>query len=177
MSRCILKHRALGAAVALVLGLSLAACGGDRGDGGADPDQTPVAAPGPAVEATPEAAPPEPLSEKMPTAGLEPDGRTASWAVAVQIGATLHALTAACGQHASAELERMHDEQRDAMSGEGVDPARFDAVWSWAYRHAEEKIEAQSPEDLAKGCARLIEMEEEARRMGEMMRHMALPAS
>ena len=68
-------------------------------------------------------------------------------------------------------------EAGENLESEGVDPARFDAVWSWAYRHAEEKIEAQSPEDLAKGCARLIEMEEEARRMGEMMRHMALPAS
>ena len=169
MSRCAWPRWRL-IALAAALALALGACGGsdDPGEDAAAPV---------AVAPPPEPEPEPPLSDQMPTEGLEPDGRMAPWAVAVQIGATMHALSEACGQHDQAGLRQMQATQRAEMTASGVDAGGFDAVWDWARRHASVNIAAQPPEELEKGCARLIEMEEEARRMGEMMRHMALPAS
>ena len=165
MSRCAWPRWrliALAAALALVLG----ACGGsdDPGEDAAAPV---------AVEPPLEPEPEPPLSDQMPAEGLEPDGRMAPWAVAVQIGATMHALSEACGQHDQAGLRQMQATQRAEMTASGVDAGGFDAVWDWARRHASVNIAAQPPEELEKGCARLIEMEEEARRMGEMMQQMS----
>ena len=168
MSRCAwpqLRLFPLAAALALALG----ACGG----GGDDPGEEATVAPAVPAPAPAPAPEPEPLSDEMPVEGLEPDGRMAPWAVAVQIGATMHALGEACGQHDQASLGRMRAGQRAEMTAGGVDADGFDTVWDWARRHAEDNIAAQPPEELEKGCARLIEMEEEAGRMGEMMQKMS----
>lgn len=114
------------------------------------------------------------VSAQMPAEGLEPDGRMASWALGAQVGATLHALTEACGRHDPASLRRMRDGQRDAAAGEGVDMDRFDAVWTWAYRQARQKITLQPPADLKRGCARLDEMQQDAERLEQMV-PMAVP--
>lgn len=166
MSRCAWPQpRLIPLAAALVL--ALGACGGSD-----DPGEEM-----PALVAQAPAPEPGPPSEHMPAEGLEADGRMAPWAVAVQIGATMHALSEACGQHDAASLRQMQATQRADMAAGGVEGERFDVVWDWARRHATEKIGAQPAEELEKGCARLIEMEEEAARMGEMMQQMALPPS
>ena len=165
MSRCAwpqLRLIPLAAALALALG----ACGSGGDDPGEEAVEPVAAAPAPVPE-------PEPLTDEMPEEGLEADGRMAPWAVAVQIGATMHALSEACGQHDQAGLRQMQATQRAEMTASGVDAGGFDAVWDWARRHASVNIAAQPPEELEKGCARLIEMEEEARRMGEMMQQMS----
>lgn len=153
---------------AVALAVALGACSG----GGDDPVEAAVAPVQPAP-----APPPQPLTEQLPEAGLEADGRMAPWAVAVQIGATMHALAEACGHHDAASLRQMQASQRAEMTAGGIDGARFDAVWDWARRHAGEKIKAQPANELAQGCARLIEMEEEAARMGEVMQQVTLPPS
>ena len=165
MSRCAwpqLRLIPLAAALALALG----ACGSGSDDPGGEAVAPVAAAPAPPPE-------PEPLADEMPVQGLEPDGRMAPWAVAVQIGATMHALSEACGQHDQASLRQMQATQRAEMTAGGVDADGFDAVWDWARRHASANIAEQPPGELEKGCARLIEMEEEARRMGEMMQKMS----
>ena len=167
MSRCAWPRWRL-MPLAAALALALGACSG----GGDDPGE------GAVVPARPAPAPePEPLTDQIPDEGLDADGRMAPWAVAVQIGATMHALGEACGQHDAASLRQMQAGQRADMTAGGVDGARFDAVWDWAHRHASAKIAEQPAEELEKGCARLIEMEEEAARMGEVMQQMALPPS
>lgn len=154
--------------LAAALALALGACSG----GADDPGEAAVA------PAQPVPAPePEPLPDHMPEEGLEADGRMAPWAVAVQIGATMHALSEACGQHDEASLRQMRAGQRAEMVAGGVEGGRFDAVWDWARRHASEKIDAQPADELAHGCARLLEMEQEAARMGEVMQQIALPPS
>ena len=167
MSRCMWPQVRL-IPIAAVLALALGACGGGSDDPGVAA-VVPVA-PAPVPE-------PEPLSDRMPVEGLEADGRMAQWAVAVQIGATMHALGEACGQHDQASLQRMRASQRADMAAAGIEGDRFDAVWEWARRHASENIAAQPDEGLEQGCARLIEMEQEAARMGEMMQQMSLPPS
>jgi len=152
--------------LAAALVLALGACGGSD-----DPEEDAVAQVAPAPAPDPEPEPP--LSDQMPAEGLEPDGRMAPWAVAGQIGATMHALGEACGQLDQAGLRQMQATQRAEMTASGVDAGGFDAVWDWARRHASANIAEQPPEELEKGCARLIEMEEEARRMGEMMQQMS----
>ena len=169
MSRCAWPRSRL-IPHAAVLVLALGACGSGDDDPGEETLAPVAAAPAPAPE-------PEPLTDEMPVEGLEPDGRMAPWAVAAQIGATMHALSEACGQHDQAGLRQVHATQRAEMTAGGVDADGFDAVWDWARRHATENIAVQPPEELEKGCARLIEMEEEARRMGEMMQQMSLPPS
>ncbi|MGY0560544.1 hypothetical protein ACW7G2_07485 [Luteimonas sp. A277] len=156
-----------------VLALALAACSGEGPEEGGASLSDP--APLQSAPAQPEPAPE--LSEKMPVEGLEPDGRTASWAVAVQIGATMQALSASCDHHDEATLRQARDDQREQMVAAGVEAARVDAVWDWAARHAELKIAEQPAAELESGCARLIEMEEEARRLGEAMNNMSLPSS
>lgn len=111
---------------------------------------------------------------QLPSQALEPDGRMAAWAMPVQVGATLQALAEACGQHDLAQLQRMRDEQRDAMAEAGVDMERFETVWNWAYRQARQKITLQPPGELERGCAGLERMQEEAVRMGTM-RALAVP--
>lgn len=162
MSRC--PSRSLAALV--VLALTLGACGRE--------EAPPL--PAPAAEPSPQAQPVDiedeifpHVSARMPAEGLDPDGRVAQWALAAQVGATLHALLEACGQHDEAALRQMHDEQRDAMIGVDVDAARFDAVWTWAYRQARQKITMQPSADLERGCARLQDMQQEADRMRAMM--------
>ncbi|MEN1943079.1 hypothetical protein WCE55_04345 [Luteimonas sp. MJ293] len=155
-----------------VLALALAACSGEGPEEGAATGSDP--APIPSAPAQPEPAPQ--LSEKMPVEGLEPDGRIASWAVAVQIGATMQALSAACDHHDDSTLRAARDDQRAQMVATGVDGERVDAVWDWAAHHAELKIAEQPAAELESGCARLIDMEEEAQRLGEAMRS-ALPGS
>jgi len=154
--------------LAAVLALTLGAC-----DGGDAPGEDAMRVP-----AAPQPAPtPEPPSDEMPAEGLEADGRMAPWAVAVQVGATMHALSEACGQRDAASLRQMQATQRAEMVAAGIDGGRVDAVWDWARRHAVARIDEQPQEELEKGCARLIEMEEEAARMGEVMQQMALPPS
>lgn len=115
------------------------------------------------------------VSARMPAEGLEPDGRVAPWALGVQIGATLHALAEACGEQDLPSLQVMQREQRDAVMAQDVDAGRYDAVWTWAYRHARQKITLQPSTELARGCAGLHEMQQDAERMQELMRPMALP--
>lgn len=115
------------------------------------------------------------VSAQMPAEGLEADGRMAPWALAAQVGATLQALAEACGQHDAAQLRQMQNDQRDAIAAEGVDMDRFEAVWTWAYRQARQKITMQPTADLERGCASMRQMQLDAERMGEMMRPMSLP--
>lgn len=155
--------------IAALLALALGACG---------PGEPPPPLPEPATP--PQARPggiedeifPH-VSAQMPAEGLEPDGRVAPWALAAQVGATLQALAEACGQHDAAQLRQMQDDQRDAIAEEGVDMDRFEAVWTWAYRQARQKITLQPAADLERGCASMREIELDAERMGEMMRPMS----
>ena len=159
--------------VAALLVLAVAAC--DRGEPPPplpDPALAPAASPvqpgDPGYEIFPHVA------DGTPAEALEPDGRMAPWSLAVQVGATLQALAEACGQHDADELARMHDGQRAAMAGHGVDQERWDTVWNWAYRQARQKIALQPAADLARGCASLRDMQEEAERPGGILRPMAL---
>lgn len=156
---------------------ALAACNGEKQREPADPA---VVQPGPSAsgpESHDAGTSAAELSEDMPGEGLEADGRISSWAIAVQISATMQALSAACGHHDDAARQEARDGQRGQLAAAGVAGDRVDAVWDWAERVAEQKIAAQPAAELESGCARLIEMEEEARRMGEAMRTMSLPGS
>lgn len=139
----------------------------------------PPPAPEPAVEQARAGDPEDEIfphvSTQMPAQALEPDGRMAPWALGAQFGATLHALAEACGQHDREALRQMRDQQRGAVATEGVDMDRFDAVWTWAYRQARQKISMQAPAELERGCGSLHEIQQESERMKEMMRPVALP--
>lgn len=151
------------AATALLLG----ACGPG--------EPPPPAPPAPAPVADIEAEIFPHVSARMPAEGLEPDGRMAPWALGAQLGATLHALAEACGQHDPVALRQMQEERRGAVAGEGVSVNRFDVVWTWAYRQARQKISMETPDELGRGCASLREMQQEAERMEQMLRPMASP--
>lgn len=172
MSRCSLRLGA-GLLSPAVLALALGACGA------ADPPP-PLPDPAPAAASPPVAGDMEEeifphASARMPAEALEPDGTMVPWSLGAQVGATMHALAEACGQDDTAELDRMHDAQRTAMAGKGVDLERFDVVWTWAYRQARQKITMQPTAELERGCANLRQMQEDAERMQGMMRPMALP--
>ena len=172
MSRCFLRLATVLPSSA-VLALALGACGA------ADPppplpDPAPPDASGPPAGDIEDEIFPH-VSARLPDEALEPDGRMAPWSLGTQVGATMHALSEACGQDDPAELQRMREEQRAAMAREGVEPERFDAVWTWAYRQARQKITMQPAAELERGCASLRQMQEDAERMQGMMRPMALP--
>ena len=164
MSRCL-------SPLPLLLALALGACGP-----GEPPPPEPALPPPPppaAGDLEDEIFPH--VSAQMPAEGLEPDGRMAPWSLGVQVGATLQALAEACGQHDAAELEQMRDRQRTAVVADGVDAERFDAVWTWAYRQARQKITMQPPEELERGCQSMHKLQQDAERMDAMMQPMALP--
>lgn len=154
-----------------LLVLTLCGCGP-----GEPPPPVPAPAPAPAVAPLPGIGTgilPE-VPARLPPEAREADGSMAPWALPAQVGATLQALAEACGQEDSDQIRRMHGEQRAALEAGGVDLARFETVWDWAYRQARQKIALQPSADLEQGCAGLERMQEDAARMGAL-RAMALP--
>lgn len=154
----------------LALAFALSACGQD--DAPADARQAPASW---AADGDIEAEIFPHASAQMPAEGLDPDGRLAPWAMGAQVGATLQALAEACGGDSAARAEEIGRQQRDALTVQGVDMARFDAVWTWAYRQARQKLAMQPRGELDEGCARLREIERDEGGVQEIMQRTAMP--
>lgn len=156
-----------GPLLSLSLVLAAAGCGSDRPQAEAEPAAAPADTAGQDV--------PEPIEDdgRMPEAAHDEYGNPEVWAMAAQIGAAMQALAEACGDRDAARVDEAA--RARLLAEQDIEPARFDAVWDWAYRQSRAKIAEQPQSELERGCAELRQMQEEAERMEQMMQQMVPP--